>query len=96
MSFLISQQIITDKTILNINSYGNITTLLYRLCVVLIIFELNRECYNRKVLRNDKIQVIIDIQKEKSLEFIDYLNSIKTMYPIYIHNIIVNKLKEYS
>lgn len=96
MSFLISQQMITDKTILNIYSYDNITTLLYRLCVLLIIFELNREYYNRKVSRNDKIQVMIDIQKEKSLEFIDYLNSIKTMYPRYIHNIIVKKLKEYS
>lgn len=96
MSFLISQQIITDKTILNIYSYGNITTLLYRLCVVLIIFELNRECYNRKILHNDKIQIMINIQKEKSVEFINYLNSIKTSYPKYIHNIIVNKLKDYS
>lgn len=96
MSFLISQQIITDKTILNIYSYGNITIVLYRLCVVLIIFELNRECYNRKVLDNNKNQVMIDVQKEKSLEFIDYLNSTKTMYPRYIHNIIVKKLKEYS
>ena len=96
MSFLISQQMIRDKTILNINSYGNITILLYNLCITLIIFELNRECYNRNILDNNKNQLIIDIQKEKSVEFTDYLNTIKTAYPKYIHNIIIKKLKEYS
>jgi len=96
MTFLLSQQIITNKTILNINSYGNITTVLYKLCIALIIFEINHECYNRKFLNNDIIQQIINIQKEKSLEFIDYLNNIKTVYPKYIYNIIVNKVKEYS
>lgn len=96
MSFLISQQIITDKTILNINSYGNVTIVLYRLCTAIIVFEFNRECYNRNILDNDKIQPMINLQKEKSLEFIDYLNSIKTAYPKYLYNIIINKLKEYS
>jgi hypothetical protein len=96
MSFLISQQIITDKTILNIYLCGNITTVLYKLCIVLIIFEFNRECYNRNILDNNKIQLMIDVQKEKSVEFTDYLNSIKTAYPKYIHNIIIKKLKEYS
>jgi hypothetical protein len=96
MSFLISQQIITDKTILNINSYGNVTIVLYRLCTAIIVFEFNRECYNRNILDNDKIQPMINLQKEKSLEFIEYLNSIKTAYPKYIYNIIINKLKEYS
>ena len=96
MSFLISQQIITNKTILNINSYGNVTIVLYRLCTAIIVFEFNRECYNRKILDNDKIQLMIDVQKEKSVEFTDYLNSIKTAYPKYIHNMIIKKLKEYS
>lgn len=96
MSFLISQQIITDKTILNINSYGNVTIVLYRLCTAIIVFEFNRECYNRNILDNDKIQPMINLQKEKSVEFIDYLNSIKIAYPKYIHNIIIKRLKEYS
>lgn len=96
MSFLISQQIITDKTILNIYSYGNITTVLYKICIALIVFELNSECFNRNILDNDKIQEMINVQKEKSVEFIHYLNGIKTAYPKYIHNIIIKKLKEYS
>ena len=96
MTFLLSQQLIIDKTILNTSSYGNITIVLYRLCITFIIFELNKEYYNRYISQNNKIQVIINLQKEKSLEFIEYLNSIKTAYPKYIYNIIINKLKEYS
>jgi len=96
MIFLISQQLIIDKTILNTSSYGNITIVLYKICIAFIIFELNHEFYNRNNRNNDKIQVIINLQKEKSLEFINYLNSIKNLYPKYIHNIIIKKLKEYS
>lgn len=96
MSFLISQQIISNKSILNAGSYGNTTIVFYKIAVILIIFELNRECYNRNILNNDKIQLIINIQKEKSLEFIEYLNNIKTAYPKYTYNIIIEKLKEYS
>lgn len=96
MTFLLSQQLIIDKTILNTSSYGNITIVLYKLCITFIIFELNKEYYNRYISQNNKIQVIISLQKEKSLEFIEYLNSIKSSYPKYIYNIIINKLKEYS